>query len=109
MYKYIAHERIGYFGKDTPMRVDEPLADHESAQAGVIFRPNGEIHLYSYATHVCTIKGDLVYCFFNGTATTRKHVGWFMREYAKSYYQVAKMSADTGMWVNFKTGELVAQ
>lgn len=107
MYKYIAHEQIGYFGKDTEMTVDEPLAGHESAQAGVRFASYGAIELWSYATHVCTIKGDLVYCFFNGTATTRKHIGWFMREYAKSYYQVAKMSADTGMWVNFKTGELV--
>ena len=108
MYKYIAHEQIGYFGKDTAMTVDEPLADHESAQAGVRFAPDGTIQLWSYATHVCTIKGDLVYCFFNGTMTTRKHIGWFMREYAKSTYQVAKKSADTGMWVNFKTGELVA-
>ncbi len=107
MYKYIAHERIGYFGNDTAMTVDEPLAGHESAQAGVIFRPDGEIHLYSYATHVCTIKGDYVYCYYNGTATTRKHIGWFMREYAKSYYQVAKMSANMGKWVNFKTGEVV--
>lgn len=107
MYKYIAHEQIGYFGKDTAMVVDEPLADHESAQAGVIFRPDGEIHLYSYATHVCTIKGDYVYCYYNGTATTRKHIGWFMREYANSYYQVAKMSAVTEKWVNFKTGEVV--
>ena len=107
MHKYIAHEQIGYFCKDTKMTVCKPLANHEYAQAGVIFRPNGEIHLYSYATHVCTIKGDLVYCFFNGTATTRKHIGWFMREYANSYYQVAKMSADTEKWVNFKTGEVV--
>lgn len=107
MYKYIAHEQIGYFGKDTEMRVDAPLWGHESAQAGVIFRPDGEIHLYSYATHVCTIKGDYVYCYYNGTVTTRKHIGWFMREYAKSYYQVAKMSANSGKWVNFKTGELV--
>lgn len=107
MYKYIAHQQIGYFGKDTAMSVDAPLGGHESAQAGVIFKPNGEIHLYSYATHVCTIKGDLVYCFFNGTRTTIKHIGWFMREYAKSYYHFAKMSADTGKWVNFKTGELM--
>ena len=109
MYKYIAHEQIGVFCNDVEMFVDAPLADHESAQAGVKFTIDGAIDLYSYATHVCTIKGDLVYCFFNGTATTRKHIGWFMREYANSYYQVAKMSADTGMWVNFKTGELVAQ
>lgn len=107
MYKYTAHEQIGYFGKDTKMLVDEPLAGHEYAQAGVRFASDGTIELWSYATHACTIKGDLVYCFFNGTNTTRKHIGWFMREYAKSYYQVAKMSADTGMWVNFKTGELV--
>lgn len=107
MYKYIAHQQIGYFGKDTKMCVDAPLGDHESAQAGVIFRPDGEIHLYSYATHVCTIKGDYVYCYYNGTATTRKHIGWFMREYANSYYQVAKMSAVTEKWVNIKTGEVV--
>jgi len=108
MYKYIAHEQIGYFCKDTKMAVCKPLSGHESAQAGVIFAPDGTIQLWSYATHVCTIKGDLVYCFFNGTATTRKHIGWFMREYAKSTYQVAKMSAEAEMWVNFKTGELVA-
>lgn len=107
MYKYIAHEQIGYFDKDTAMTVDKPLADHESAQAGVKFAVDGSIELYSYATHVCTIKGDYVYCYYNGTTTTRKHIGWFMREYANSYYQVAKMSADTGMWVNFKTGEMV--
>ena len=109
MYKYIAHEQIGVFCNDVEMCVDAPLADHESAQAGVKFTVDGAIDLYSYATHVCTIKGDLVYCFFNGTITTRKHIDWFMREYAKSTYQVAKMSADTGMWVNFKTGELVTQ
>lgn len=107
MYKYIAHERIGYFGKDTAMTVDKPLADHESAQAGVKFGVDGSIELWSYATHVCTIKGDYVYCYYNGTQTTRKHIGWFMREYANSYYQVAKMSAVSGKWVNFKTGEVV--
>lgn len=107
MYKYIAHAQIGVFCSDIKMCVHAPLTGHESAQAGVKFTIDGAIELYSYATHVCTIKGDLVYCFFNGTVTTRKHIGWFMREYAKSYYQVAKMSADTGMWVNYKTGELV--
>ena len=108
MHKYIAHEQIGYFCRDTEMIVDEPLSGHESAQAGVRFAPDGTIQLWSYATHVCDIKGDFVYCYFNGTATTRKHIGWFMWEYAKSYYEHAKLSADTGMWVNFKTRELHA-
>lgn len=107
MYKYIAHEQIGYFCKDTKMTVCKPLSGHEYAQAGVIFRPDGTIALWSYATHVCDIKGDYVYCYYNGTQTTRKHIGWFMREYANSYYQLAKKSADTGKWVNFKTGEVV--
>lgn len=108
MYKYIAHEQIGYFCNEVIMQVDAPLTGHESAQAGVIFAPlDGMIELWSYATHVCTIKGDYVYCYYSGTATTRKHIGWFMREYAKSTYQVAKKSADTGKWVNFKTGEVV--
>lgn len=107
MYKYIAHEQKGYFCNDVEMCVDAPLSGHGSAQAGVTFSFDGAIGLWSYATYVCTIKGDLVRCFFHGTATTRKHIGWFMREYAKSTYQLAKMSADTGKWVNFKTGELV--
>lgn len=107
MYKYIAHEQIGYFCKDTKMTVCKPLSGHESAQAGVVFMPDGSIQLWSYATMVCEIKGNFVRCHFNSTATTRKHIGWFMREYANSYYQVAKMSADTGKRVNFKTGELV--
>lgn len=107
MYKYIAHEQIGYFCNEVIMQVDAPLSGHESAQAGVIFSIDGAVELWSYATHVCTIKGDYVYCYYNGTTTTRKHIGWFMREYANSYYQVAKMSAVTEKWVNFKTGEVV--
>ena len=106
MANYIAHERFGYFGKDVPVHVDAHLPGHAYAQAGIVERPNGDIWLYSYSTHVCTLSGDWLYCYGLYSATTRKHIGWFMRSYAHSNYYLAKKAYETGKGVNVRTGQL---
>ena len=52
------------------------------AQAHVEIDDNGNIYLFSYVTLVCTITADKwLTCTGLYSATTRKHIGAFMREY----------------------------
>ena len=66
------------------------------------------IYLVSYTTTVAYIdpEGWLV---INGlySATTRKHIGAFMREYGYGDYQLAKMLYKDGLKMNIYTGDVV--
>lgn len=79
------------------------------AQAQVRIYDDGTIVLRSYATDVITITpgGWLV---VNGlySATTRKHIGAFMREYANTTYQTAKLIYCDHYRYNIRTGEIKA-
>lgn len=77
------------------------------AQATVIIE-NNEIVLRSYQTDVIiiTAEGWLV-CTGTYSATTRRHISAFMREYGYGDYQLVKMLYNEGLKINIHTGEVV--
>lgn len=79
------------------------------AQASVIIMDNGLVILRSYFTDVAMIQPD-GWLTINGlySATTRKHIGAFMNEYANSSYQLAKELYKKKLSYNIYTGEVVS-
>jgi hypothetical protein len=76
------------------------------AQATVII--TDEIVLRSYQTDVIIVTADgWLVCTGTYSATTRRHIGAFMREYGYGDYQLAKMLYKDGMKMNIHTGEVV--
>lgn len=76
------------------------------AQATVII--TDEIILRSYQTDVIIVTADgWLVCTGTYSATTRRHIGAFMREYGYGDYQLAKMLYKDGMKMNIYTGEVV--
>lgn len=78
------------------------------AQATVCKFDNGDIILVSYVTKVASIDAE-GWLVINGlySATTRKHIGAFMREYVPGgTYQLAKQLYTDGMMYNIYTGEV---
>ena len=76
------------------------------AQATVII--TDEIVLRSYKTDVIIVTADgWLICTGTYSATTRRHIGAFMREYGYGDYQLAKMLYKEGMKLNIYTGEVV--
>lgn len=59
------------------------LTDHASANCRVRVYDNGDLVLQSYATDVIYYQQATGRVFCTGTysQTTRKHIGWFLREY----------------------------
>ena len=109
MTSYVAHEIWGgIYCKDSRQFVDKRLDKMPSAQAGIIFDDRGT-HLISYTTLVCTIDREgWLSCTGTYSATTRKHIGAFMHEFAPhmSYYD-AKACYEKGHKINIRTGEIV--
>ena len=69
---------------------------------------NGNIHLISYTTRVISIdRNGWLECTGTYSATTRKHIGAFLKEYAPrlSYYD-AKRAAAENIQINIRTGEI---
>lgn len=76
------------------------------AQATVII--TDEIVLRSYQTDVIIVTADgWLVCTGTYSATTRRHIGAFMREYGYGDYQLAKRLYKDGMKMNIHTGEIV--
>ena len=77
------------------------------AQAKVIKHEDGAITLRSYFTDVAHITAD-GWLIINGlySATTRKHIGAFVREYAHIDYQTAKRLYEDDHAYNIYTGEV---
>ena len=76
------------------------------AQATVII--TDEIVLRSYQTDVIIVTADgWLVCTGTYSATTRRHIGAFMKEYGYGDYQLAKMLYKDGMKMNIHTGEIV--
>ena len=79
------------------------------AQAKVRIYDDGTIVLQSYATDVITITPG---CWLTVSglysATTRKHISAFMREYANANYEVAKLMYKNRCRYNIRTGEIKA-
>ena len=79
------------------------------AQAHIEIHEDGSISLFSYVTLVAHITADgwlTVYGLYS--ATTRKHISAFMREYAKPCdYQTAKTIYNDSVMINIHTGEIM--
>jgi hypothetical protein len=77
------------------------------AQATVVMYDNNFIGLRSYQTLVAMIDAD-GWLTVRGlySATTRRHIGCFVKEYANIDYQTAKMLCNDGMEYNIHTGEV---
>lgn len=84
------------------------LTSHPSAQCHVEIDGMNGIHFYSYRTEVITVSptGWLT-CHGLYSATTRKQIGWFMREYCDplNYYD-AKHAYEKGHLINIYSGQL---
>ena len=83
------------------------------AQAHVEIDEAGNTYLFSYRTLVIelTAEGWLT-CTGTYSATTRKHIGAFMKEYVQlpngscGYYQIAKHAYEGNYRWNMETGEI---
>jgi len=83
------------------------------AQASVTIDSEGNIALYSYTTLVCFLNAE-GWLRVTGlySATTRKHIGAFMREYVeypngnKGCYYDAKVLYNKHIIMNIHTGEI---
>lgn len=84
------------------------LTDHAYSQCYVSIDPKVGIHFYSYRTLVITIDTDgWLTCYGLYSATTRKQIGWFMREYCSPFtYYGAKYCYLDSMQINIHTGEI---
>ena len=77
-------------------------------QAYVTVDENGAISLVSYSTTVIVIDpmGWLT-CYGTYSATTRKHIGAFMKEYTNMNYYNAKDAYLNNYTINIYTGEII--
>ena len=87
--------------------MEKNLSAMPYAQAKVIIMDNGNIILRSYYTDAAMIRSD-GWLAINGlySATTRKHIGAFVKEYANISYQLAKQLYNDKMRYNIYTGEV---
>ena len=87
---------------------DRALREMPYAQCGVNFTDDGHIVFISYTTPVIYIdhEGWLI-CTGTYSATTRKQIGRFLREYAPLMnYQMVKKAYEDEMTINIHTGEI---
>lgn len=84
------------------------LTYHPYAQCYVSIDPKVGIHFYSYRTLVITIDVDgWLTCHGLYSATTRKQIGWFMREYCSPLtFHDAKRCYYDDIQINIHTGEI---
>jgi hypothetical protein len=84
------------------------LTEHPYSQCHVEIDGMGGIHFISYKTEVITISPEgWLTCHGLYSATTRKQIGWFMREYCSPFtYYGAKYCYLDSMQINIHTGEI---
>ena len=82
------------------------FADHKSAQTAMIVKDGIICGLLSYNTIVAELNND-GWLTINGlySMTTRRHIGWFMKELGFTY-QWAKQLFEDGMAFYIYTGEV---
>lgn len=87
---------------------DASLKYAPSAQCGVVFGENSVVHFISYTTRVITIDSNgWLTCTGTYSATTRKQIGRFLKEYAPMIsYQMVKKVYEDEMKINIHTGEI---
>ena len=91
------------------MMTIKKLANHPYSQCHVEIAPNGEIYFFSYVTLVCHIDSEgWLECTGTYSQTTRKQIGWFLKEYAPAmnYHMVKHVYIDD-MMININTAEVV--
>ena len=80
---------------------------HPYANCGV-HEIDGGFALQSYSTIVATIDNDGWLTIFGlYSATTKRHLSWFVKEFANLTYQTAKRLYTDGYRYNIHTGEIV--
>lgn len=86
----------------------KPLKYMPHAQAHVEMDDDG-IALVSYQTPVASIVNDCLYILGLYSATTRRHIMAFVREYVNPEmdFQSVKYLANNPVALNIKTGEVV--
>ena len=84
------------------------LTDHPYSKCRVYIDSMGCTHFISYKTEVITISpAGWLTCYGLYSATTRKQIGWFMREYCSPLtYHDAKRCCCDEMQINIYTGEI---
>lgn len=84
------------------------LESHRYSQCHVEITPAG-VNFFSYVTLVCMIDEEgWLTCTGTYSATTRKQIGWFLKEYAPDInYQMVKQCLSDNMMINIHTGEVV--
>lgn len=105
---YKARVVYGYFEKVVEVNVDRKLKNMPYAQAGVRIDEYGAITLVSYETEVINIDpmGWLT-CTGTYSASTRKHIGAFLKEYAPNItYQDAKRCYENNETIQIYTGAI---
>ncbi len=83
------------------------LTDHRYSQCHVEIAPNGDVYFFSYVTLVCSIEAGWLSCTGTYSQTTRKQIGWFLKEYAPMMnYHNAKLCYEGNCEINIHTGEV---
>lgn len=79
------------------------LTDHRSANCCVRVYENGDICFQSYATDVLYYVNatGFLYCTGTYSQTTRKQIGWFLKEYFPNFsYHDAKAAYESDCKIN---------
>ena len=88
------------------MKMTRKFKDHPYAQAHIEETATG-VKLYSYDTCVAETRHGWLRIYGLYSMTTRKHLGWFMRELGQTY-QLAKQIYEDDKLFNVNTGEVVS-
>lgn len=81
------------------------LQNHASASASVQICNDGSVLLISYTTMVCKVDSNgWLHVYGLYSATTRKHIGWFLRERYQIDYSVARDAYNGNYEVNVFNG-----
>ncbi len=83
------------------------LSAHPYAQAFVEINETGT-YLWSYRTLVVEVEDGWVKVNGLCSATTRRHIEAFMKEYYQLTYQTAKTLYEDGYVLNLHTGEVMS-
>lgn len=83
------------------------LSAHPYAQAFVEYVDESNFYLWSYRTLVVEVEDNKITVNGLYSATTRRHIGAFMKEYFNLSYQTAKMLYEDNYTLDLTTGELI--
>lgn len=87
--------------------ISTKFTNHKNAQATINYYDNGRITLQSYTATVAEIENDWLTIHGLYSATTRKHLSWFMKMLGLTY-QDAKACYENNLTMNITTGEVVS-